>query len=101
MNQETADQVIALLMIGLALFIIFQSGEYLLRSRKQKEAEPITPVTEEGLKQFDQLPSAMAVLLAWSDAGNNPRHHRKMQDEVRSKMPVLARALDRMVDTNS
>lgn len=57
-----------------------------------------TPVTEEGLKQFDTLPASEAVLAAWVYAGNTPTWHHRMQQIVRTQMPVLARALDRLVE---
>ena len=55
-----------------------------------------TPTTEDGLQQFDHLPPAEAVRLAWTVEGISPGHHRRMQNEVRGRMPVLARALDRL-----
>jgi hypothetical protein len=71
-----------------------------LHVRKQ-EAVMSTPVTDVGLEQFDDLPPGLAIVHAWSEPGENPRWHRKMQEEVRTQMPVLARALDRLVETNS
>lgn len=97
MNPETADQIIALVaIIGFILFTWF-AGDAFLRRRKQEEITA-TPVTQEGLEQFDDLPAGVAVVMAWSEAGENPVWHHKMQNEVRSQMPVLGRALDRMVD---
>lgn len=55
-----------------------------------------TPVTDKGLCQYDHLPVAEAVLLAWAEEGNAPFHHRMMQAAVRDQMPLLARALDRL-----
>lgn len=83
--------------IGLGLLFIFLVGEMILRRRKQRAIKP-TPVTEEGLAQYDDFAPGEAVYLAWSEPGDNPRWHNKMQDEVRSQMPVLARALDRLVE---
>lgn len=57
-----------------------------------------TPTTPEGLQQFDHLPAAEAVVLAWVVPGHAPRYHRDMQDLVRKQMPVLARAIERLVD---
>lgn len=57
-----------------------------------------TPVTEEGLQTFDHLPANEAVLAAWLYAGNNPTWHHRMQQIVRAQMPVLARALDRLIE---
>jgi hypothetical protein len=56
-----------------------------------------TPVTQEGLEQFDHLPPLMAVALAWSYPGKYPTWHYRMQQIVRAHMPVLGRALDRLV----
>jgi hypothetical protein len=55
-----------------------------------------TPVTDEGLRRYDDLPAATAVLLAWTQAGPRPDWHRKAQEEVWASMPLLARALHRM-----
>ncbi|WNN94561.1 hypothetical protein SEA_LEWANDO_58 [Arthrobacter phage Lewando] len=57
-----------------------------------------TPVTEDGLKTFDSLPADEAVLAAWMYEGNHPAWHHRMQQIVRAQMPVLARALDRLVE---
>lgn len=85
--------LILLLMVVWAVAIIVKT-----RREQQKMAIEQTPVTEEGLSQFDDLPAAIAVALCWSEPGENPRWHRKMQEEVRDRMPVLARALDRLTD---
>lgn len=55
-----------------------------------------TPVTEKGLKKYDHLPPAEAVMNAWYNPGDNRRHHFLMRAKVRRQMPLLARALDRM-----
>lgn len=89
------DKLLALTLICIMMLFVYLIGELFLRRRKQ-EAE--TPVTKEGLVQYDELPSGVAVLMAWTEAGGNPLHHFKMQDEVRKKMPLLARALDRMAN---
>ena len=93
---QDLDKIVALGLIGGMLIFIAVIGEYLLRRRTEK-AE-ITPVTEEGLKQYDELPSGVAVLMAWAEPGGNPLFHFEMQEEVRKKMPVLARALDRYIN---
>lgn len=81
------------------MLFLFLAGEAILRRRKQRIIEStITPVTEVGLTQYDDYAPGEAVILAWSEAGDFPHWHRHMQDEVRSNMPVLARALDRMVE---
>lgn len=84
--------ILAALLVLLA-FVLWL-GETAVRRRKRKAIEEcIGPE----LQQYDDLPSGVAVLMAWSDPGDNPRWHQAMQEEVRSHMPVLARALDRMV----
>jgi hypothetical protein len=93
-----SDQIMVLLVLGFTILFIYSVGEFFLRRRKQEEVPPVTPITEEGLVQFDDLPPGLAVALAWSEPGENPAWHRQMQAEVRSQMPVLARALDRMVE---
>ena len=55
-----------------------------------------TPFTESGLRQYDNLEPAEAVLRAWNTPGPRPDWHAKAQKKVREAMPVLARALDRM-----
>lgn len=55
------------------------------------------PVSEEGLTRFDHLPAEEAVLAAWQNSGVNPVWHYRMQQIMRQQMPVLTRALDRLV----
>lgn len=62
-------------------------------------SEP-TPVTKEGLSQFDTLDAATAVAKAWSNPGRHPAWHFRMQQIIRTQMPVLARALDRLAVEN-
>ena len=57
----------------------------------------ITPVTPRGLRKFDHLPPAEAVIAAWTSTGSNPRWGEAAITETRAAMPLLARALDRMV----
>lgn len=95
-------KIISLIAIGLILLFVAICGQIILRARNAKKLEAVmTPMTEEGLTQFDELPPAVAVAMAWSEPGDFPRWHLKMQDEVRQQMPVLARALDRMVTNES
>lgn len=51
------------------------------------------------IRLYDDQSPAEAARLAWSNPGRSPETHRKAQDMVRSQMPLLARALDRLVDT--
>jgi hypothetical protein len=55
-----------------------------------------TPVTFEGLRQYDNLPPEEAVRLAWTRPGPRPDWHAVCVAEIRASMPLLARALDRL-----
>ena len=57
----------------------------------------ITPVTPRGLRKFDHLPPCEAVIAAWTSVGSNPSWGSDAIAETRAAMPLLARALDRMV----
>ena len=94
------EKLLVLALLGIVLLFVYLIAELFLRRRKQKELleNMGTPVTKEGLEQYDDLQPGEAVLLAWSEPGNFPQWHRQMQNEVRKNMPVLARALDRMVE---
>lgn len=98
MTQETADRIIALIAIIGAIACMAACLSIILNSTRSKETVVGTPVTEEGLTQFDNLSPGEAVMMAWSEPGDNPHYHRMMQDDVRAQMPVLGRALDRMVE---
>lgn len=88
-----------LIAIGLGLLFLFLVGSTILRRREQRIVESeMTPFTEAGLKQYDDYAPGEAVILAWSEAGDFPRWHSMKQDQLRKNMPVLARALDRMVE---
>lgn len=54
--------------------------------------------TGPGVQKFDGMPAEAAVLRSWMDPGRNPEYHRAMQAVVRDTMPLLGRALDRMVE---
>lgn len=64
----------------------------LYQKNKEHDGAPKPELTEEELKEFDDLPSGVAATLAWS--------HGKNRKVVRNEMPVLGRALDRMTDFN-
>ena len=51
------------------------------------------------IEMYDKLPPDQAVARAWSDPGRSPQTHREAQDNLRKSMPLLARALDRLVAT--
>lgn len=92
-------KILSFICIGLGILFLFLVGEMILRRRKQRTIESeATQYTEEGLTQYDDFAPGEAVYLAWTENGDFPRWHSKMQDEVRKNMPVLARALDRMVE---
>lgn len=46
-----------------------------------------------------QIRAVRAVAEAWTKEGSNPRFHRDQQDRLRTNMPILAAALDKLVDT--
>lgn len=58
-----------------------------------------TPVTRAGLKQYDHLSPEDAVLKAWTDPGTNPGWHYAMKRDLHKSMPLLARALDRLAES--
>lgn len=98
MNPDSVEKVVILLAIIVGSYVFGLFWWWLLGCRKQ---EKVTPVTKQGLEQYDDLPPGAAILLAWTEAGANPQWHREMQNEVRKTMPVLARALDRFIQNNS
>ena len=57
-----------------------------------------TPISN--VELFDDIPAIEAVLHAWVDEGVRPHWHKTAQNEVRSWMPLLARALDRLASEN-
>lgn len=56
-----------------------------------------TPITREGLEEYDSLDPIDALIKAWTVPGKHPAWHYRMQQVVRANMPVLARAIDRLV----
>jgi len=90
------DKFVVLAGIVALIAILYALGEVLLRRRTKKELDSTIEANVD-LTQYDDIPSGAAVLMAWSEPGDFPRYHKKMQEEVRKNMPVLARALDRMV----
>jgi hypothetical protein len=100
-TQDFADKFGAFSAIVGVLMCCWAIGMILYYKRREANAPVATPVTDEGLTQYDDLPPAVAVMMAWSEAGDNPRWHALRQDDVRAEMPVLARALDRLSSTDS
>ncbi len=101
MSPNVVDGLIFLAFTGVLLLSAHVAAVWIDKRNKQKVEMARTPVSEEGLKTYDDLPVEEAVALAWSEAGNNPTWHFRMQQIVRAQMPVLARALDRMVETKT
>lgn len=60
-----------------------------------------TPVTCGGLRKYDHLSAIDAIAKSWNESGSNPEWHEDMQDIVRKAMPLLARSLDRLSNTDS
>ena len=54
---------------------------------------------KQGERKFDELPPDEAVRRAWTDAESMPTVLAIRQDAVRELMPTLARALDRLSDS--
>ena len=59
-----------------------------------------TPTTPNGLKMYDHLDAVEAVIKAWTLAGYYPEWHHRQKRELYHDMPLLARALDRLVATH-
>ena len=64
------------------------------RVRKQSRAQA------DWIGQLDHLPPLEAVLCAWDSVESDPSVVKAAQGEVRNVMPLLARALDRLVDNS-
>lgn len=91
-------KIAAYVALGLMVLFIFLCGQIILRRRNERK-DRNAPASKVVLEQFDDLAPAYAVMLAWTEFEiSNERQHRKAKDDVREIMPVLARALDRMVD---
>lgn len=58
--------------------------------------DKMTPVTPCGRIKYDDLPVLEALWYAWNEPGNHLTWHAYCRKEVRDKMPLLARALDRL-----
>ena len=58
----------------------------------------VTPMSDDGMKMYDDLPACQAVVLSWLNAGSNPIWHARMKVEVRLAMPLLAYSLDRLAN---
>lgn len=55
------------------------------------------PVTPKGLKKYDDLPPVEAVKKAWSTPGSFPGAHEHAKRVVQDSMPLLFRAIERLV----
>lgn len=56
-----------------------------------------TPITETALRCWDDLDPVEAIRRSWELVGLYPLHHFEAQGIIRATMPLLGRALDRMV----
>lgn len=61
---------------------------------------PDTPITPGGLRKLDGLPAAEALVRAWTEPGPAPRLHEQERAELHRRMPLVARALDRLAAEN-
>ena len=61
----------------------------------------VTPVSVVGLVKYDDRDPAEAIVYAWTKPGVNPEWHSRQVEYVRESMPLLARAIDRLVEENS
>lgn len=94
MTIAMGQQITAVFCILAGLVVILVMGNSLLEKNHKPEVSE-----EEPVENYDDLPPGYAVMLAWSEADiTDKRKHRKQQEIVRSTMPTLAQALDRMVD---
>jgi hypothetical protein len=96
-----SDDVKILAFIAIGLMVVFISIAVRLVIVSVQKHKTDGTRTHSGLMKYDEYAPGEAVVLAWSEPENDFRWHRKMQDEVRTYMPVLARALDRMVTNDS
>lgn len=49
------------------------------------------------IHKYDHLPPEEAIRKAWFDEGSNVLWHEYMQDQIRKQMPLLGRAIERLV----
>ncbi len=56
-----------------------------------------TPMSAHGLAQFDHLLPEEAIFEAWTNPIHIDAWHQKMQQEVRERMPLLARSIGFML----
>lgn len=50
------------------------------------------------LQRYDDLPPVEALIKAWTNAGPHVVWHKENQRELRRHMPLVARAIDRIVE---
>ena len=53
---------------------------------------------DNNLAAYDHLPPDLAVVYAWTRPGPSPRWHQLGQRDVATAMPLLARAVERLVE---
>jgi hypothetical protein len=86
MQQEL---IVMTLLFALVGTVSFFSGKIFERNKDKPE---VPVLTEKELSQYDDLPAGIAIAESWT----GPK-----QKEVRSQMPILGRALDRLVENDS
>lgn len=59
-------------------------------------ADADTPITDAALIQYDDLAAIEAVVQAWTAPGPHRGYHAAAAEDVRERMPLLGRALDRL-----
>ena len=55
-----------------------------------------TPITQEALAKYDHLHPLEALYMSWNVPGEQPLWHYQAKENLRSSMPLVARALDRI-----
>lgn len=95
-DTERVFVVVTTTLLMMVAFLI--ASTYLRRREQRKIREAFDAEFERKLDIYDEFPPAIAVVMAWGEDEGYPLYHRRKQDEVRKAMPVLSRALDRMVE---
>lgn len=94
MTPETVNKLIAFICILAMVMLLWTFAS----TRRISKWTPPEPDEDETLNKYDTLPPGEAVAYAWSDNEPNPHLHEMRKDDVRAQMPLLARALDRLVE---
>lgn len=54
-------------------------------------------VMPKGIRKYDHLPPVEAIVQAWTIEGPQPLYHNAAKNAVAQAMPLLARAIERLV----